>query len=259
MKLTVSTRNPSKAEQIGALLKNLPLQVESLEEAGIVGEVVEDGTTLEENATKKALFAHQVGHWSVADDTGLFIDALDGQPGIFAARWAGEDATTEDIMNFTLGKLQNVPKEQRAATFRTCAVLITPDGDQLVFFGEVPGTLLTSPRVPCQPKMPYSAIFVPQGQEKAWAEMTVEEENAISHRGIAFRKLRSFLERVLLPSNPGRPGSGLPKVPKAVSDRNWEELKADPDHFQKLLAQAKCEFDEKWGIDPETPTDYGSI
>jgi XTP/dITP diphosphohydrolase len=195
MKIILSTRNPSKAEQIQALFKGAPVTVLTLAEAGIEGEGIEDGATLQENAFKKALFAwEQLSEktWTMADDTGLFIDALDGQPGVKAARWAGESATTDEITQYTLKRLEGVT--DRSATFETVVVVIAPSGDQYFFSGAVRGKLAEAPRTKPQPKMPYSPLFVPEGYTKAWAEMTVEEENAVSHRGIAFRKVRAFLE-----------------------------------------------------------------
>ena len=199
MNIILSTRNRSKVEQIKILFSDLDATVKSLDEAGISGEAVEDGTTLEENALKKAMFAwEQTVGWIMADDTGLFIDALGGQPGIHAARWAGREAKTEDIMNFTLERLRGVPMGKRTATFMTVAVVISPDGDSRVFSGSVSGTLSTEPRTICQIDMPYSAIFIPSGQEKVWAQMSIDEENAISHRGQAFRQVRDFLSGILL-------------------------------------------------------------
>lgn len=198
MEIILSTRNPSKVEQIRAIFSDLPIQVHSLEEAHIFGEVKEDGETLEENAYKKALFAWEASkQWSIADDTGLFIDALKGQPGIHAARWAGENLSTEDIMNFTLNKLNGVIFEERTAYFKTVVCVITPEGSTHFFTGEIRGTVLPKPRTACQPKMPYSAIFQPKGSEKTWSEMSVKEENEISHRGQAFKKVHSFLSDTL--------------------------------------------------------------
>ena len=96
-------------------------------------------------------------------------------------------------MHFTLDKLKNVAPPLRTATFTTVAAIISPGGNVQTFQGSVQGSFLIHPRTQCQPNMPYSAIFVPDGQEKLWAEMTVEEENRISHRGKAFRQLRVFL------------------------------------------------------------------
>ncbi len=195
MEIILSTRNQSKVTQIKNILDGLDLTVLSLSDANIEGEAVEDGTTLEENALKKALFASkQTGKWAIADDTGLFIDAWGGKPGIHAARWAGDGLSTEEIMRRTLRKLEGVPIEGRTATFKTCAVVTSPDEKHIGFFtGKVRGTILIEPRTVCQPNMPYSAIFVPDGHDKVWAEMSTEEENAISHRGEAFRQVREFL------------------------------------------------------------------
>lgn len=195
--IILSTRNPSKAEQIKALLTNPYIRVLTLSEAGIEGDAIEDGATLEENAYKKVVYAKEnttEPSWIAADDTGLYIDALDGRPGIHAARWAG-DVTTEEITRYTLAQLEE--KTDRSATFKTVVCLMSPDGRVFEFEGTVKGTILESQRVEPQPKMPYSGIFVPKGTHKVWAEMTVDEENAISHRGEAFRKLVEFLKNEL--------------------------------------------------------------
>ncbi len=194
MRIILSTKNPSKALQIQTLLNDDAFEVVTLGEIGIHDDVVEDGNTLEENAFKKAIFAfEQTGEYVIAEDTGLFIDALAGRPGIHAARWAGDSATTEEIRDYTLEQLRNVPLELRTATFKTVAIVMFPDGSHTVCTGELPGLILLEPRMECQPKMPYSALFQPLGHQKTWAEMTTEEENAISHRGEAFRNVRDIL------------------------------------------------------------------
>ena len=198
MEVILSTRNRSKADQIKAMLTGLNITVLTLSEAGIEGEAIEDGTTLEENAFKKASFANaQSGKWSIADDTGLFIDALGGRPGIHAARWAGDGKTTEEIRDFTLDQLKDVKDGDRTATFSTVAVIVSPTGEKTVFTGSVNGRLLETPRMECQPNMPYSALFVPDGQDKVWAEMNVDEENAVSHRGQAFQQVREFFQSII--------------------------------------------------------------
>jgi XTP/dITP diphosphohydrolase len=196
MDVILSSRNPSKALQIQTLFGDSTVRVRTLSEVGIEGDVVEDGTTLEENATKKAVFAHENAKdsWVMSDDTGLFINAFDGEPGVNAAYWAGMDVPTEVTMQYCLDRMKDVA--DRSATFRTIVVVISPDGKHRTFGGEVEGTILEAPRVTPQPKMPYSPLFVPKGQDNSWAEMSTEEENAISHRGIAFRKVREFLEGV---------------------------------------------------------------
>lgn len=193
MEIILATRNPSKARQIQAVFSNSEIQVRTLDDAGIEGEAVEDGATLEENSFKKAWYAHERSSdtWAMADDTGIFITALNGEPGINAATWAG-DVSTEEITAYCLKRLEGVT--DRSAVFRTIVVLISPTGEKHVFSGEVRGDILEAPRLPPQPKMPYSPIFVPTGERLVWAEMAMEYENTISQRGIAFRKARTFLE-----------------------------------------------------------------
>ncbi len=197
MKIILSTTNPSKAEQIKAMFHHPDIEVLTLKQAGIEGEAIEDGTTLEENAMKKAMYARENTSeevWTMADDTGLFITALDGKPGIHAARWAG-DVSTDEITQHTLNQLEG--KTDRSATFKTVVVLVSPDGRPISFSGEVNGTLAETPKTKPQPKMPYSPLFSPEGTDKVWAEMSVEEENAISHRGKAFRQVVAFLKEQL--------------------------------------------------------------
>ena len=195
MNIILSTRNPSKAEQIRAIFQGSPISILTLADAKIEGEAIENVTTLKENALKKALFAHERAQpktWTMADDTGLFITALRGEPGIRAARWAGENATTEEIMLHTLKLLKGAI--DRSAIFETTVAMVSPDGHRHFFNGKVQGIILETPRTKPQPKMPYSPIFVPEGNTLTWAEMTIEYENTISHRGKAFTQARAFLE-----------------------------------------------------------------
>ncbi len=194
MEIILSTRNPSKALQIKSVFGGSLYKILTLDEAGIVGEGQEDSEDIIENSRSKALYAHQFVRgksWSVADDTGLFIKYLNGAPGAKAARWAG-DVSTEEITAYTLERMRGA--FNRTATFKTAVVLISPEGEEYVFLGEVEGVLLETPRCKPQPKMPYSPLFVPKGGTKCWAEMTTEEENAVSHRGKAFRKMKEFLD-----------------------------------------------------------------
>ncbi len=128
----------------------------------------------------------------MADDTGLFISALNGEPGIHAARWAGDTASTEEITRYCLKRLDGIVDRQ--ATMETVVALISPEGEEYFFTGKIDGCLLDAQRTEPQPKMPYSGLFMPLGTDKVWAEMTIEEENAISHRGQAFRQVVAFLE-----------------------------------------------------------------
>lgn len=196
--IVLATRNPSKAEQIKALFKGSSFAIQTLTESGIEGDPIEDGKTLEENALKKARFAYEHANsdiWSIADDTGLFIDALNGEPGIKSARWAGDSASSEETMRYCLKRLEKVV--DRSATFVTVVAVVLPNGDDYCFEGRIQGHILESPNGTPQPKMPYSSLFVPEGTDLTWSEMTIEQENSISHRGKAFGKARAFLEDYL--------------------------------------------------------------
>lgn len=194
MDIILSTGNPSKAQEIKAIFVGTPFRVLSLHDAGIEDGAVEDGTTIKENALIKARFAraHAPGISCMADDTGLFVDALDGEPGAFPARWAGEGKTAEEIMRYTLERLKGVPIGQRRAVFRTVAAVITVDGKELPFVGESHGSILEEPVGPSDPRMPHSTIFVPEGWANPLSLMTLFEKNLINHRGRAFSLVKEF-------------------------------------------------------------------
>lgn len=195
MDVILATRNPSKAEQIQAVFAGTPIKILTLDQAGIEGQAEEDGDTLEHNSLVKAQYVWDRKHqWVIADDTGVFINVLGGIPGVHAATWAG-NVSTEEAVQFILTQMKDVPVGKRTATFRTLATVISPDGTVYTFTGEAPGTLLEAPRGNVQSNMPYSPLFVADGQSKTWSEMSVDEENAVSHRGKAFRKVREFLEK----------------------------------------------------------------
>ena len=194
MKIILATTNPTKREQIHAGLRGLSISIVLPKEIGIDGEGTEDSDKLEDNGRSKARYAHErapEGYWTLAEDTGFSINCLGGLPGAKAARWAG-DVSTEEITRFTLEKMQGV--SDRTAYFECVGILISPEGEEYVFTGRVDGNVLEAPRCKPQPKMPYSSIFVPDGFTKVWAEMEVDEENQISHRGKMVKKLREFIE-----------------------------------------------------------------
>lgn len=196
MEIILATRNPSKALQIQEVFKDSSCKVLTLQDVGIKGEAVEDGVTLEENARKKVMFVREKSsgdRWIMADDTGLFVHGLNGEPGVQAAYWAGQHASTNEITTHALNEMKGLV--DRGATFETVVIMLSPEGKEYFFSGKVEGIMQEVPRCELQPKMPYSPLFQPVGSNKVWAEMTTEEENAISHRGIAFRKVREFLEQ----------------------------------------------------------------
>jgi XTP/dITP diphosphohydrolase len=157
-------------------------------------DVDEVGLTLEDNARLKAIaLAQATGMPVIADDTGLEIDALDGAPGVFSARFAGPDATYADNCALALRRLADVPRERRTARFVTVAVAHWPDGLEVTAFGDVEGTILEKPRGAAG--FGYDPVFAPsEGDGRSFAEMTAEEKHAISHRGRAFRTLADGLK-----------------------------------------------------------------
>lgn len=200
MKILLASNNPSKREQIRPFLADLPVPLLTMQEAGVVGESLEDGLNHYAIAIDKAMYARQQlqdhDYIVIGEDTGISIEALGGQPGIHSKRWAGPDATTDQIMQHVLRQMEG--KENRRAVFICAAAVLTPKGKPALFSGRVAGKLLTAPACEPQLQMPYSPLFQPDGSDKVWAQMSVEEENAISHRGIVFRQVREYLETLFL-------------------------------------------------------------
>ncbi len=193
-RLIFATHNPGKLDEMRQLVDGLGIEVMSADEAGVHEVVVEDGKTFAENALKKARFvAQKSGAWSVADDSGIMIDALEGRPGVYTARWAGEGASDEQIVAHTLEQLKDVEGGRRGATFHSVVALVSPDGEEQTFEGSIVGTIVITPRGTHKKKLPYDVLFSPSGQSQTFAEMSDEQKNALSHRGRAFQKLMEFL------------------------------------------------------------------
>lgn len=198
MKIIFATHNADKVKEMKAILSGLDIEILSVDEAGVTEDILEDGKTFEENAFKKAKFvSEKIGEWVVVDDSGLCVDVLGGEPGIYSARYAGEKASSLEHINFVLGKMKNVPWEKRTATFYTVGVVVSPGGEHWTFVGKVVGRLTLAPRGTMRPKLPYDVIFIPDGDNRTFAEMSDREKNSLSHRGLAFRKLKEFLKEKL--------------------------------------------------------------
>ncbi len=195
MRIILATNNKGKVAQIMPIFAGSGIELVTQREAGIEGEAVEDGGTLEANSYKKAHYAWncQYGRSVVSEDTGLFIDALGGKPGVDTAYWAGTGKTDEEVIAFALDALRGVQDEKRTAVFRTVATFIGPHGQLEQFEGRLSGSLLTEPKGVHTPKLPFSSLFVPNGMYKTLAQMPLEQENLISHRGLAFAKVRHYL------------------------------------------------------------------
>jgi len=193
--LVVASANPDKAAEIVAILATVPGLI-LLPRPVSVPDVEETGTTLLENARLKArALADATGTASVADDTGLEVEALDGAPGVYSARYSGEHATYADNVAKLLAELAArgaLEPGQRVARFRTVALVAYPDGTERWSEGEVTGTISAAPRG--ELGFGYDPIFIPDGLDgRTFAELAPEEKHGISHRGRAFRALADQL------------------------------------------------------------------
>ncbi len=192
--LVVASANPDKVAEIAAILE--PLGLTLVPRPPEVPDVVEDADTLEGNARLKAVaITEATGRPAVADDTGFEVDALGGEPGVLAARYAGPDATYADNVAKVRRELDRVGAEgpeRRRARFRTVALVRFPDGREVVAEGTVEGTVAPAPRG--EAGFGYDPLFVPDdGDGRTFAEMTADEKHAVSHRGRALRSLARAL------------------------------------------------------------------
>lgn len=157
---------------------------------------VEDGATFAENALIKArAIATHTGRPAVADDSGICVDALNGMPGIYSARWAGEHGNDRANLELLLSQMRDVPADRRGAHFLCAAAVVTPDGHERVVEGTIEGVLTAVPSG--AGGFGYDPIFRPHGFDVTTAELSAAEKNAISHRGAAFRALAPLLVELL--------------------------------------------------------------
>lgn len=188
MKLNFATNNNHKLKEVQEVLGD-SFQIESLHELGIHEDIPENQQTLEGNALQKARFLYQrTGESCFADDTGLEVEALNGAPGVYSARYAGESKNSLDNIALLLKNMEG--KQNRKARFRTVIALIL-DGKEYLFEGIVNGVITEQPRGTAG--FGYDPLFVPDGYATTFAEMDSESKNAISHRGLAVERLAAFL------------------------------------------------------------------
>jgi XTP/dITP diphosphohydrolase len=193
-KLLLATNNRGKARELKELLRELPFELVLPRELGITAEVVETGTTLEENAKIKAtVLARRSGLLSLADDSGLEVDALGGEPGPLSARYAGEGASDKDRVDYLLAKLKGVPREKRTARFRCVIAIATPEGKVALCSGECQGLIIFGPRG--KEGFGYDPVFYFPGLDKTMAELPLDIKNKVSHRGEAAREAVKYLRR----------------------------------------------------------------
>jgi XTP/dITP diphosphohydrolase len=193
-KLLLATNNQGKARELKELLRELPFELVLPGELGITAEVDETGRSLEENAALKAtVLAKESRLLALADDSGLEVDALGGEPGPLSARYAGEGASDKDRVDYLLAKLKGVPREKRAARFRCVIAIATPEGKVELCSGECQGLIIFGPRG--EKGFGYDPVFYFPGLDKTMAELPLEVKNKVSHRGAAAREAVKYLRR----------------------------------------------------------------
>ena len=193
MKLVLASRNRKKIKELETFLSEISsdITVLSLDDIGFHDEIVEDGATFAENSRIKASVPAELGYIGVADDSGLEVDALGGEPGVYSARYSGEGANDEKNNKKLLAALAGVPDEKRTARFRTIVTCIFPDGDEIQAEGVCEGRILESPRG--QDGFGYDPLFWYEPLGKTFAELTPDEKNSVSHRGRAMREFAAKL------------------------------------------------------------------
>ena len=194
MRFVAATANKGKLKEIKEILASFPFDVISMREAGIHYEIEETGKTFEENAIIKASAISKIAKdFVMADDSGLEVDYLNGEPGIYSSRFAGEGASDEDKNKKLIGLLEGVPKEKRTARFVCVIAVVFPDGDCFTARGTCEGLI---GEIPAGVNgFGYDPLFYVPGYEMTIAEMDIEIKNSISHRGKALRMMVEELKK----------------------------------------------------------------
>jgi XTP/dITP diphosphohydrolase len=193
MRIVFATKNEGKVKEITEMLASMDIELISLNHFKSLPEIVEDGKTYLENALKKAKTISEItGETVLADDSGLQVEILGGEPGVYSARYAGEGATDEENNAKLLSRLKEVPEEKRAASFFCALVLYHKDGRYYSFEGRWQGRIIDERRG--TNGFGYDPIFLCPDLNKTAAELPPEIKNTISHRGQAFAKLKSHFD-----------------------------------------------------------------
>ena len=197
MKFIIATNNKKKLRELGAILNKLGVEAVSLAEAGVESDAEETGATFEENSRIKALAAMKVsGLAAIADDSGLEVDALGGEPGIYSARYGGELCHNDtERYEYLLNNLKDVPDGKRTARFVSVITCVFPDGREISARGEIEGEILRSPSG--EGGFGYDPVFFVRGENMTMAEMPQERKNEISHRARSLALMAKKLEEVL--------------------------------------------------------------
>lgn len=197
-RLIISTNNDYKVQEIKKILEGMPIEVLSKKDIGIPNfEVNEDGNTLEENSIKKAkALAERVDYMVMADDSGLFVDVLNGAPGVHSSRYAGEDGNDEKNNIKLLHEMKDIPMEDRKASFLTAIALITEKKEIFVVEGECKGYI--NFELAGKDGFGYDPLFSPIGYDKTFAELGNSIKNKISHRARALEEIKNLISNILL-------------------------------------------------------------
>ena len=202
-RLLIASHNRGKFQELASLLSTVPFTLVSLDDLGIVAQSPETGSTLEENASQKAQeYARLSGMTTLADDSGLEVDALGGEPGVRSSRYAGDGATDDERIEFLLEKLNNVEEADRGARFRCVIAIAMPDGMVQLHSGECNGSIARAPSGASG--FGYDPVFMVDQLGVTMAELTQVEKNRVSHRGRAATSAAAAL-RQQAAELPGRP------------------------------------------------------
>lgn len=196
MKVLLATANKGKVKELEEMLTDMDITVLSLSDFPDFPEIEETGTTFAENAYLKARKAVEItGLVSLADDSGLEVDALNGEPGVFSARYAGEPKSDERNIDKLLEELEGVPESRRGARFRCSIAVVVPGGEEFLTEGTVEGKILLARKG--SGGFGYDPIFYLQGLDKTMAELSLDEKNRISHRAEAFSKAVPIITKLV--------------------------------------------------------------
>ena len=193
LEVIVATQNRGKVREIKQVLKGLGLRILSLNDFPGVPQIEEDGKSFLENALKKARFySRYFGRLTLADDSGLEVDVLKGRPGIYSARYAGEEGSTRENNQKLLKEMEAIPLSKRGARFKCVLAVVSPEGKEVVVEGSCRGRI--GFKEVGKKGFGYDPLFVLPSYGKTMAQLSIEEKNRISHRGKALRKLRKIIE-----------------------------------------------------------------
>lgn len=192
--IVLATTNKGKTREITTLLKGFNVEIKNLDDFGPIPEVIEDGDTFDDNAYKKASFTARIlGYPAMADDSGLCVDALDGAPGVYSARYAGEHASDADNVDKLINSLKGV--ENRNAAFKCVISIAVPTGAALTYEGECKGVITEKPAG--NNGFGYDPLFFYPEFNKTFAQLTIAEKGLVSHRGKALKEISDEMDKII--------------------------------------------------------------